>query len=75
MSRNTLTMLITAFRLRVPGLHMYPAALTLYRTPLGNEKDKWDRWKKQAHGDTLCMLCDGPATLSTSSAPTRTRPL
>ena len=61
-SRNTLTALITALRLGALGLHVYPAAPTLYRTPLGNDSDEWDRWKKQAHGDTRCTLCDGPAT-------------
>ena len=61
-SRNTLTALITALRLGALGLHVYPAAPTLYRTPLGNDEGEWDRWKKQAHGDTRCTLCDGPAT-------------
>ena len=55
--RNKLCRLITCLRRGTQGLYSYPAAPTLYRTPLSGDADAYATWAKAANSVSACTLC------------------
>jgi len=61
--RNKLCRLITGLRRGTPGLYAYPAAPTLYRTPLSDDADARAAWVKASNSVSACTLCgEAPIT-------------